>query len=594
MKQTKAIKKAKEKKHFNDLLLPIILILCIMPFVVYMAEYDYGYSEYLWHSDNSILQDFYTYYRSIFFLVVVFFLVVILAFRLALYKEDTKDYKIFFPLVGYGFFVLLSSIFSINPKASWLGNFVDLEGFFVLLGYCLTAFYTYQIMKKQDYQTIIKAIQIMFLPMSIVGWFQVFKHDLLNYEWVQRIVMSDYFFSEYGGTVEDVFTGNNVFLTLYNPNFAATFLVMFSCVFFVFTIYAKDFKERILNGILLLNALILCWFTYTRAALVAIAIVLIVFAIFQIQKHNKAILKVMIPSALALFAFLFILDFATGGKYIGRLIDTQKSTGLTSILTTERGVEITYEGETYILGFAEDNASVLLTDDAGNELSVTYTESGDMELPFAKDAYATIIDWDSYPTLLVLLENTTLQFIEDDGTYYYYTDWGKIDSMTEIPHVDFHGLESLGSGRVYIWSRILPILKNYIFIGSGPDTFAEAYPQNDYVGKMIYAENPGRIMERAHNDYLMRWVQTGLLSLICLLVFYGLFFKKCFAFYKDNSMDCDSSKLGLGCLLGCIGYLVCCLFSDSTLYTTPVFFVFIGLALAAAYKEEIQHSLRIS
>lgn len=582
---TKQRASQKTKKHFNDLLLPIILILCILPFVVYLAEYDYGYSKYLWHQDNSIIQDFYTYHRSIFFLVIAFFMVVILAFRLTLYREDTKDFKIFFPLIGYGGFVLLSSVFSANPKAAWLGNFVTLESAFVLLGYCLAAFYTYQIMKKQDYDTIAKAIAVMFVPMSIIGWFQVFRHDLLNYEWVQKIVMPDDYFLKYGGAIEDVFTGNNVFLTLYNPNYAAIFLVMFSSIFFVFTVYAKNLKERILYGVLLLDALILCWFTYTRAALVAAAVVFLVFVILLIQKNKKGVLKYMIPSAIGLFALLLIMDAATGGKYIGRFADEEKAAELKQILTTERGVEITYEDKTYVLSFSEDAQEVCLTDELGNEISAVESSDGEIELPFAEEAYATVMDWDAYRILLVFLEDTTLQFIEEDGTYYYYTDWGKIDSMTEIPHVDFHGLESLGSGRVYIWSRILPILKNYIFVGSGPDTFAEVYPQNDYVGKMIYAENPGRIIERAHNDYLMRWVQTGFLSLVCLLIFYGLFFKKCLPYYKRSSLESTDSKLGLGCMLGCIGYLVCCFFSDSVIYTTPIFYVFMGLSLAAAVDE---------
>lgn len=41
------------------------------------------------------------------------------------------------------------------------------------------------------------------------------------------------------------------------------------------------------------------------------------------------------------------------------------------------------------------------------------------------------------------------------------------------------------------------MLKHDILKGSGPDTFAEVFPQNDYAGKMIYAESTGRIMERA-------------------------------------------------------------------------------------------------
>jgi len=191
------------------------------------------------------------------------------------------------------------------------------------------------------------------------------------------------------------------------------------------------------------------------------------------------------------------------------------------------------------------------------------------------------LEWEGYPSILMSIRDSSLQFIVDEGTYYYYTNWDKIDSMVEIPHVDFHGLESLGSSRVYIWSRILPLLPDYLFIGSGPDTFPEVYPQNDYIGKLIYAENPARITERAHNAFLMHWVQTGLLSLICLLVFYATFLKKCFVFYRQDAICTESSKLGFGCFLGCVGYLVCCCFSDSTLYTTPTFYIFIGLALAA-------------
>ena len=38
------------------------------------------------------------------------------------------------------------------------------------------------------------------------------------------------------------------------------------------------------------------------------------------------------------------------------------------------------------------------------------------------------------------------------------------------------------------------------------------------------------------------------------------------------------------CLLGCVAYMVCGLFSDSTLYTSPVFYVFAGLVLSAKDK----------
>lgn len=589
MKQKQTKKKSK-KQSFNDLLLPIIITLCILPFTVYLAEYDYGLSNYAWHSDYSITQDFYNYYRQIFLLVIAGVMTIILAFRLALYKEDTKDFKLFYPLFGYCIFVLISSFFSSNYRTSWLGNGISLETTFVLLSYSLVGFYTYQIMKKTDFKTILYGIYSMFVPMSIIGWFQILKHDLLNYEWVQKIVMPEELFDLYGGSIGDVFSGNNVFLTLYNPNFAAVFLVMFICIFFVLTLYAENKKSRVINGVFLANALILCWFTYTRAAYIGLGIAFIAFIFCIRGNKNIHMLKVIVPSMLGIIAAFFIYDFATGSKYLNRLMDEQKSSALSSILTTKRGIEITYNGKLYILAFAEefteDGNTVILMDESETIISEQQAGDDEIRLSFAADAYATCIDMDGIPCIMTFLEDTTLLFTFDEERYYYYTDWGKIDSIKDVPHVEFHGLESLGSGRVYIWSRILPLLSNYILIGSGPDTFAEVFPQNDYFGKMIYADNPGRIIERAHNDYLMKWIQTGLLSLICLLIFYGCFVKKCISFYKQNVIQTTADKLGFGCFLGCIGYLACSLFNDSTLCTTPTFYVFIGLALATVAEQE--------
>lgn len=148
------------------------------------------------------------------------------------------------------------------------------------------------------------------------------------------------------------------------------------------------------------------------------------------------------------------------------------------------------------------------------------------------------------------------------------------------------GKEYLGSGRIYIWSRTLPILKKYIVAGSGPDTFAEVFPQNDYVGKAIYANNPARVIEKPHNDYLMQWVQNGFLALVAMIAFYVLLLKKCGTFYYKRELSDIKTRLGLGCYLGCICYMAGSLFNDSTLYTTPVFWIFAGIALASAYEVE--------
>lgn len=592
MKTTKRNKR-NGGEHFNDLLLPVIFTLCVLPFAVYLAEYDYGFGDYLWHSTNSVTQNFYNYYRERFFIVIAAFAVIILAFRLGLYKDRTKPVRIFLPFAVYSGFVVLSAVLSSHPNTAWFGGFVGMQGAFALIGYGVLAFYAYQILEQEsDYRSIMRAVLVMFTLISIVGWFQIAKHDLLNYEWMQRLTMSDALFAKYGGTVEDLFTGNNVFLTLYNPNYAAVFLVMFATLFAVFFVTAQEKKERVLYGIYLADALVLCWFTYTRAALVALVLILFLLVLVRCtgkkskDRTNKAwgrSFGILLGIVVLLMAVLFLIDALGSGKYTGRLLDEKKDSRLKSIVTTEAGVTVNYDGTSY--RFAIENGNVKAFDADGKEVVLTQTADGDYRLPFSENSFVNALEWGNQEELLFFINDYTLTFVKHPDSYYYATEWGKEDLMTEISHVDFRGLEYLGSGRVYIWSRVLPLLPQYLLTGSGPDTFAEAFPQNDYVGKMIYSKSTARIIESAHNDYLTCWVQTGFLSLVALLVFYVLFFRQTVPYYRNCELFTVKNRLGLGCFLGCAGYLVCCFFNDGTLYTTPVFYVFLGIALAACCRE---------
>ncbi len=561
-----------KKEHFNDFIIPVMLILCVMPFIIRYAEYDYGYGKYKWHSQDSIMQDFYTYYRSIFFVTIVCITIAVLVFRMLLYTESIKNVKVFIPLGIYCFFVLISSILSVNVKAAFLGN-IYYEGFFVITGYIVMAFYTYQIMSdEKDYKVIVKAILIMFTLISAVGWIQIFRHDLLNVKSIQKLIMTKEQFARYGGAIDNIFTGNNVFLSLYNPNYAAIFLIMFACLFMVFLLEAKTGKEKVLFAVYLADALVLCWFTYTRAALVAFATVTVFFLICRKSNIRKALFVIL--GSVLVFIVLLCVDYINGGKYVNRIFDKKINTKLESIETQKNGIKIKYGGKNYMLSMED-------------------VKGGEIALPFSKKCYAESVNMNDKNLLLLYIEDYTLQFIkEEDGYYYYYTQWGKEDKILNVRSVDMHGKEYLGSGRMYIWSRTIPLLQRYIFIGSGPDTFAEVYPQNDYIGKMLYAKDTARIIEGAHNDYLMKWVQTGLVALIALLVFYGSFVVKCFGYFRKEEIKTVKEKVGFGCFLGCLAYMVCSLFSDSTIYTSPIFYVFAGMALSAVENKKNDNKKR--
>ena len=175
-------KKANKEYKMWDLLIPVLLIICVMPFVVRMAVYSCGYSFYEWYSPDDRIADFYCYYKSYFLDVVAFFAAVVLIFRIILYKERIKPMKWVIPMFLYGTFVMLSTIFSMNVKASLQGNFESFESCFVLISYIVIMIYTYQVLESEyDYKILWRGILATTLLLCVVYTTRGYKESSFIY-----------------------------------------------------------------------------------------------------------------------------------------------------------------------------------------------------------------------------------------------------------------------------------------------------------------------------------------------------------------------------------------------------------------------------
>lgn len=563
-----------------DLLLPLILIIVVLPLAVRLAVYSCGFGGYEWYSPDDLLSDFYCYYKSYLLDLIGIFAGIILAFRLVLYREKNRDMRIFIPLALYSVFAILSTILSVNTDASLKGNFESFESVIVLTVYVVLALYAYQIMESErDYKYIWYSILSITAIFTVIGTFQILGHDLLHFEWAQRLIMTKDQYLSYAGQLEDTFTGNNIYLTLYNPNYAGITLCMLFAVIWVMALSESEKKRRIVYFVFSAAALVLIWFTYSRASLLAAILVIILSELPFIRHAKKKHILIAFSSLIALFAVLIGVDAALDFKYLSRIAEHNTREPLTSMTSDKTGIHICYDGVNYDL-FIENDTLLCMSDSSETPLSAT--EGTDLILPMGKDSYAVFYDNEIY---LQIAENI-LTFVADELGYLYETPSGTLAPMTAVNKVDLHGLEYLGSARGYIWSRTLPLLDNYFFIGSGPDTFTEVFPQEDYAGKLVYSDRPDMIIEKAHNDYLTKWVQTGGISLICILVFYVLFIRLGWRFFfrKKTSLhavDTMQRRLGLGCYIACLSYMLTSLFNDSTLQTAPLFWVLCGVALSS-------------
>lgn len=565
-KKHKINKNVREQKGSNDLLLPILIVLAVLPFVIYFKVYQSGLARFDWFGIDDTVTDFYTYYKSRLIIIVAAFCMITLAFRMPLYPEKRKQVRLFLLLAAYAALVIVSAFFSIDTKLSLFGAPYMYENVWVLLSYAVVCFYTYQIVDEEsDYRRLHRAICILITGLFLFGALQLFGKDPVNMTWFQRLVMNQADEAAYLGTFEDVFTRNYVYLTTMNPNYAGHLLAMLLAYVFAFFCSETERKKKWAYGAVAIFLFVLLWFTYSRGALVAM-----VFGVAAVlwagkRPRGKKALGIAAASALALICLALLLDACTGFHFLGRMKDEKEQLHLSKI-TTGENVTIVYDGQMQVI------------DDLSEEEFKTVT-----------------------------LDDRDWVFTKKDGTYYYVNEFGKYDQIPEIEAADFGGYEYLGSGRLYIWSRSLPLVKKYFLLGSGPDTFIEAYPQNDYVGKANYSHLVTMYIEKAHNGYLMCLVQTGFFAFAALIVFFGAVWMKAGKnlrhFYgRENGKVAgkakgtaygirkESAPLVMRMQLAFYGmlaaYMAGLLFCDSTVFTTPFACVGLGILAIDAFAKQ--------
>jgi len=156
-----------------------------------------------------------------------------------------------------------------------------------------------------------------------------------------------------------------------------------------------------------------------------------------------------------------------------------------------------------------------------------------------------------------------------------------IDPEVPVAAWGFEGWESWGSGRGHIFSRSLPLLPRYWLIGSGSDTFSLVFPQQDPIGKLIGHGIPNIHVTMAHNMYLQTAITTGLVSALALVGLFGYYIITTFvSLVKDDGKDVFAFRLRVGLLASVSAFSVSSLSTDSTVSSTPMFWLIIGMGFA--------------
>lgn len=592
MKKLFHMKKEDENRKSAEeylLLIPVLFAVCVIPLIMKAKAYNLGMQDYEWFPSVHERVDYFNYYKT--FAVTVMFAVLCCITFVLYFRHKLKGSRIFILLAVYAGFILLSSMFSISEFHTWNGFMEMFESAFVWLCYCLVCFYCYEIIRSEKQ---LKLVWIFFvigiILMGIIGFSQFIGHDLLMTDWVRKLIFSkDYEWLM--GTVD--VTGVKVYTTLYNPNYVGIYSCITVPMLFVLTFLEKNKKTMGLYLLLAVPAMICLVGSGSKTAVLAMMPSLLLASVFFWKRYWKSLLPIL-AAYVGMFTLLNMLQpssvFMQTMDRLSIPYLENKSYHLSDITLNDDNYTLTYDESRLYVTYDEKDGVLtpVVSDDTGEKLLFTKTgdtwESADERFEELQFTY----EESEYGNVGFLLESEECPFFiyysEEERTYLYENYYGDGVKMYTSPTWDLPFFHLMGgfSGRAYIWSKTLPLLKDTIFVGTGPDTYAIKFPQMDYLAAVQNGWE-SIMVTKPHCMYLQIAVQSGVVALIVFLAFELCYMVQSFRLYRKKEIDSFAGRFGAAVLLMNFAFLIASVMNDSTVGVSIVYWIMLGCGFAANY-----------
>ncbi len=569
--------------------IPIILVLGFIPLVVYYYPFKAQLSQMSWYSSIDDTSDLFNYYKGQLLIFVAVCMLIILIISMFLGKK-TQLHKCLIALLVYALMIILSTMCTKYSYYSLNGMSDHFETVYVLLAYCMVTYFCYVFADSENKVKFIIYCWLFWIAlMGIIGMFQLTGHDLYTTQLGKNLLLPE--------NLEDTinisfnFEKGRVYLTLYNPNYVGFFATLTIPILTTLFIFLKKIFVKMI--ILVLNSVVfLCLMgSGARNGVIALSIALVIMIVFFRKKLKTHWIGFLIAYGSMIVLFITFNAF-NDNKLADRLeagltIKEDSSKKLEDIQTNDDNITIIYGGETLIITQSLDtngNTFLVFSDDKGLPVTVELVDSTTNSYKIVDERYPlnfSIGQVGKYNGFAIDIDGMRWCFTNQTEYpgYYYYSAYGRITKIEKAETAIFTNYSSLFSGRGHLWARTIPLLKDYLFIGSGPDTFTLVYPQKDYVAA-AQRGFLGQIISKPHNLYLQIGVQTGVVSLLAYLALNIIYLLECIKLYFKSSAHTFGEYIGVAIMVAIIGYLISGIINDSTVTIAPVYWCLIGMGLA--------------
>ncbi|WP_167958626.1 O-antigen ligase family protein [Anaerosporobacter faecicola] len=584
-------------KKIKGLLIPLILVVTILPLIVHEYKFTPDISKQSWFIPNVVASDYFLFYKSILLTGIGFLLLAILLYKQFATKDKPSNrlQAWCIPLGTYAGFVLLSGVVSSHSSVSWNGSYEQFETVLVLLAYCILAFYAYCVIESQeDVQMLLKWAYIGISIMILIGLLQLIGADPFATSVGKWLISSDKS-KEAIDAMSFSFEKNRVYMTLFNPNYVGVFSSIFFPITMGLAITSTEWKKKIVNIVLSILLVVVVFGAQSKTGLLTLAgtgILVLLILHKKIIRSKKSMFAIMGAFLLVIVAF-FVVNGMQNNTYLNRIKNafTAKDAthALESIDTTEDYILIKYKGvPLYVRCFidADGNIDFSVCDKENNKYELTYDNTS-MQFSLVDPTFETLKFTPAYlgdETTFgcqIVIDNKEWNFKSKTDTegYQYLNAYNNLEQIKTAPASLFTNHESIFTGRGYIWSRSIPLLKNYLLLGAGPNAYVYEFPQNDYVGKYNNSFD-NQLVTKPHNMYLQMFIETGLPACIAFVVLCIMYIVYAWNTFKKTGLETLTDQVGALISISVIGYMVSGLIVDYNVGVAPFFWIVLGLGFA--------------
>ncbi len=536
----------------NKIMIILLIIIALVPLITRMVVLPHIAPTISGNIlDTGMKGNAFTYLKMNLLILLTGAATLLFLYKMVFLKYHIKPSFINIPTAALFILILLSCMFSSYSSVATTGIFTRHEGTLTYVMYITLFFIAANIQVKPKYlDYFVYALAPIVIVNGVLGLLGFYGVDILENSTIRSLAISP-------EVAKYLTEGSVLDTTIDNPNYVSGIASVIFMIFLTRFLFSERTREAIIYYILLVFTFAMLLAATSASGFLTIMVIVpfILVPAFLRERVVPVLLKSLglLASLVLVYIKLNAHNQAVSYNTLGSLpnITVIPVIVLAVVLAIVIGVRCKGFGK----GIVVLAALVLIT-------GMIYSDKLQTIPPFNQlnQIAETFATSDPEPVSLVPDEN------------------GVLNLPSPKPSVD--------SGRFYIWTVTMDLIKERPILGYGLDTLGYYFPHYDLKGAEYISSN---IVDKPHNMYLAMAFGSGIPALLTFLIIVVLYLKENVFLYSTEINT--HRKIMLLCILGgCLAYLFQGNFNDSIIGTAPLFWILLGLGISLLHQEK--HSIK--